>query len=136
MSEQLTINASNKPVVMADGDEPIKNPMKPNKQKKKKKGPALAPVWMLYRYNGPLDYCFMLIGLIGSIVSGLGMPAFALLFQSLLNDFNPSATPEKLYSKTNSSFRLNQRSSYLLSDRWCDTLASYLSHVRFLWSRC
>ena len=64
--------------------------MKPKKEKKKKpKGPPLAPIWMLYRYNGPLDYLFMLIGLFGAVISGLGMPAFALLFQTLLNKFNP-----------------------------------------------
>jgi hypothetical protein len=41
----------------------------------------------------------MIIGIFGSIVSGLGMPAFALLFRTLLNKFNPYSTGLDLYSK-------------------------------------
>jgi len=69
----------------------------------KKSKKTLAPVWMLYRYNNALDYVFMFVGTIGAIASGLGMPSFALLFRSLLNDFNPHSTGIDLYSKFNIS---------------------------------
>jgi quinol-cytochrome oxidoreductase complex cytochrome b subunit len=82
MSKKLDINVAKRPVVKVEGDEGIKDPMKPNKDKKKKKSTKapMAPAWMLYRYNTCCDFIFMIIGLFGAILSGLGMPIFSLLF--------------------------------------------------------
>ena len=53
--------------------------IKKSKPKKEKSG-KLAPVWMIYRYNSIIDFIMMVIGLFGALISGLGMPIFALLF--------------------------------------------------------
>jgi len=61
----------------------------------------LAPIWKFYRYCGPLDVIFMILGTIGTIIAGMGMPAFAFLFKELLNSFNPNSGGEELYGKCN-----------------------------------
>jgi len=57
----------------------------------------MAPAYKLYKYLTCIDFIFMLIGTVGAVVAGLGMPGFALLFQTLLNKFNPTSSPDELY---------------------------------------
>lgn len=80
---------------------------------------------MLYRYNTCIDYIFMIIGLIGAVLSGVGMPAFALLFRDLLNKFNPTSDGESLYNS------IKDVSLYFLAVGGGLWIASYLMYAFF-----
>jgi len=50
----------------------------------------------MYRYATKLDYLMLVFGVLGSIIHGLIMPSFAIIFGSLIDTFSQT-DPEKLF---------------------------------------
>ena len=112
------------------------NPPKSKKEKKKKeKGPPLAPVWKFYKYCNCLDFIFMIIGTIGTVIAGMGMPIFAFLFKELLNSFNPNSAGDELFSKCQLTLRTSQICRSHLPRSWRRSLDWVLLCVCFLGGR-
>lgn len=65
------------------------------------------------KFCTPFDYLLILGGLLGSVLTGLFLPAFAFLYKEFLNSLNPRNSGEELQSKFKFYLRENKRNRIL-----------------------
>ncbi|CAM6129699.1 unnamed protein product [Calypogeia fissa] len=73
------------------GSAPENLPGKEEAKGPKKKQPGTVPFIRLFSFADKYDYCLMLLGSIGAVGHGAGMPVFLLFFGSLLNLFGEAS---------------------------------------------
>jgi hypothetical protein len=60
--------------------------------KRKIKG-RMVSFFSLLKFSTRKDKLLMIIGTVGSLIAGVALPFFAVIFGTMVNDFGPTATP-------------------------------------------
>lgn len=54
--------------------------------------PKMVPLKKLYKFITPREKCYLIIGAFASVIMGVALPAFAILFGGVIDEVGPGST--------------------------------------------